>query len=61
MNREQMIYRARQAERLQDRYRQPEREREAAGLYEEALAARRVRMEQEAAISCWRERAGLAA
>ena len=37
--------------------RELEREREAAGLYEEALEARRLRLEQEASIIYWRSRA----
>jgi hypothetical protein len=57
MTTEQMIYRAQQAEHLLDRYSELEQEREAAGLYEEALEARRLRLEQQAAISYWRERA----
>jgi hypothetical protein len=54
---EQMIYRAQQAEHLLERYTELERERESAGLYEEALEARRFRLEQQAAVSYWRERA----
>jgi hypothetical protein len=61
MTTEQMIYRAQQAENLLDRYRELEREREDAGLYEEALEARRFRLEQEAAIIYWRSRATEAA
>ena len=57
MTSEQMIYRAQQAEHLLERYTELEREREAAGLYEEALEARRLRLEQEASISYWRSRA----
>ena len=57
MTTEQMIYRAQQAEHLLDRYAELELERESAGLYEEALEARRLRLEQQAAISYWRERA----
>ncbi len=57
MTTEQMIYRAQQAEKLLGRYRELEREREAAGLYEEALEARRLRLEQEAAVIYWRSRA----
>jgi hypothetical protein len=52
-----MNYRAQQAEHLLERYSEIEREREAAGFYEEALEARRLRLEQEAAVSYWRERA----
>ena len=56
MTSEQMEYRAQQAEHLLERYRELERERESAGLYEEALEARRLRLEQEASVSYWRER-----
>ena len=61
MTQEQMNYRAQQAEQLIGRYRQLEREREDAGLYEEALEARRMRLEQEASVMYWRERAADAA
>jgi hypothetical protein len=61
MTTEQMIYRAQQAERLLDRYRVLEQKSEADGFYEEALEARRVRLEQEAAVSYWRSRAASAA
>jgi hypothetical protein len=61
MTTEQMIYRAQQAEHLLDRYRDLEREREDAGLYEEALEARRFRLEQQAAIIYWRSRVDEAA
>jgi hypothetical protein len=57
MTSEQMNYRAQQAEHLLERYTELERERESAGLYEEALEARRLRLEQEAAVSYWRDRA----
>ena len=57
MTSEQMNYRAQQAEHLLERYSELERERESAGLYEEALEARRLRLEQEAAVSYWRDRA----
>jgi hypothetical protein len=57
MTSEQMIYRAQQAERLLERYSELEQEHETAGLYEEALEVRRLRLEQEAAVSYWRERA----
>ena len=50
-------FRAEQAERLRDRYDQLERDREREGLYEEALEARRMRHEQEAAAIYWRSRA----
>ena len=61
MTPEQMIYRARQAETLLHRYTDLERERERDGLYEEALEARRLRLEQESAVSYWRSRAAEAA
>ena len=54
MTEQQMIVRAEQAEQLRDRYDELERERERAGLYEEALEARRMRHEQEAAAIYWR-------
>jgi hypothetical protein len=57
MTAEQMIYRAQQAEHLLDRYRELEQERESEGLYEEALEARRFRLEQEAAVMYWMSRA----
>jgi hypothetical protein len=57
MTSDQMNYRAQQAEHLLDRYTELEREHESAGFYEEALEARRLRLEQEAALSYWRERA----
>jgi hypothetical protein len=57
MTLEQMHYRAQQAERLLERYRELERERESAGLYEDALEARRLRLEQEASAIYWRGRA----
>jgi hypothetical protein len=57
MTSEQMIYRVQQAEHLLERYAELEREHEEAGLYEEALEARRLQLEQEAAASYWRERA----
>jgi hypothetical protein len=61
MTAEQMIYRAQQAEHLLERYTELERERETAGLYEEALEARRLRLEQEASVVYWRSRASEAA
>ena len=61
MTLEQMIYRAQQAQHLLERYTLLERERESAGLYEEALEARRLRLEQEASITYWRSRAAEAA
>jgi hypothetical protein len=61
MTAEQMEYRAQQAEHLLERYRELERERESAGMYEEALEARRLRIEQEASVSYWRERLSQAA
>jgi len=57
MTPEQMEYRAHQAEQLLERYAELEREREKAGLYEEALEARRLRLEQEASVVYWRSRA----
>jgi hypothetical protein len=57
MTSEQMNYRAQQAAHLLERYSELERERESAGLYEEALEARRLRLEQQAAVSYWRDRA----
>ncbi len=57
MTSDQMNYRARQAEHLLRRYTELEREHESAGFYEEALEARRLRLEQEAAVSYWRDRA----
>jgi hypothetical protein len=57
MTPEQMIYRAQQAEHLRERYEELERERERDGLYEEALEARRLRLEQEASVIYWRDRA----
>jgi hypothetical protein len=57
MTTEQMNYRVQQAEHLLERFIELEHERERAGLYEEALEARRLRLEQEAAVIYWRERA----
>jgi hypothetical protein len=57
MTSDQMNYRAQQAEHLLERYTELEREHQSAGLYEEALEARRLRLEQEAAVSYWRDRA----
>ena len=57
MTTDQMIYRAKQAEHLKERYEELEREREQHGLYEHALEARRLRHEQEAAALYWRDRA----
>jgi hypothetical protein len=57
MTSDQMNYRVQQAEHLLERYTELEQERESAGLYEEALEARRLRLEQQAAVSYWRERA----
>ena len=54
---EQMIFRAEQAEHLKEKFGELEREREDSGLYEEALEARRMRLEQEAAVLYWRSRA----
>jgi hypothetical protein len=61
MTTEQMIHRVQQAERLLERYTELERERDAAGLYEEALEAGRLRLEQEASVIYWRSRAAEAA
>jgi hypothetical protein len=61
MTPEQIEYRAQQAEQLLERYRQLELEHETAGLYEEALEARRLRLEQEASVDYWRSRASEAA
>jgi hypothetical protein len=61
MTPEQMEYRAQQAQDLLERYSELERERETAGLYEEALEARRLRLEQEASVVYWRERLSSAA
>jgi hypothetical protein len=60
MTPEQMIHRAQQAETLLERYRDLEREHEDAGLYEEALELRRLRLEQEASVVYWRERVAAA-
>jgi hypothetical protein len=57
MTSDQMSYRAQQAETLLKRYTELEREHESAGFYEEALEARRLRLEQEAAVTYWRDRA----
>ena len=56
MTEQQMAFRAEQAEKLKERYIELERERERAGLYEEALEARRMRHEQAAAATYWRSR-----
>jgi hypothetical protein len=57
MTKEQMIHRAKRAEQLHRRLFEVEREREATGLYEEALEAQRLRLEHEAAALYWRSRA----
>jgi len=57
MTEQQMMFRAEQAEHLRERYEQLERQREQSGLYEEALEAKRMRHEQEAAAIYWRSRA----
>ena len=57
MTEQQMMFRAEQAEHLKERYKLLEREREQSGLYEEALEAKRMRHEQEAAAIYWRSRA----
>jgi hypothetical protein len=56
MTAEQIEYRVQQAEHLRERYTELEQEREKEGLYEEALEARRLRLEQEASVDYWRER-----
>jgi hypothetical protein len=56
MTPDQIEYRAQQAQHLLDRYREIEQEREQAGLYEEALEARRLSLEQEASVDYWRDR-----
>ena len=61
MTSEQLKHRAQQAERLLERYCKLERERESAGMYEEALEARRLRLEQEASVHYWRQRLAEAA
>ena len=57
MTKEQMIHRAERAEQLRRRLAEVEHEREATGLYEDALEARRLRLEHEAAALYWRSRA----
>jgi hypothetical protein len=57
MTSDQVNHRAQQAEHLLERYTELEREHESAGLYEEALETRRLRLEQEAALSYWRDQA----
>jgi hypothetical protein len=57
MTTEQMLHRAKRAEQLRERLTEVEQEREATGLYEEALEARRLRLEHEAAAFYWRSRA----
>jgi hypothetical protein len=57
MTSDQVNYRAQQAEHLLERYAELEREHESAGSYEDALEARRLRLEQEAALSYWRDQA----
>jgi hypothetical protein len=61
MTPDQMLYRANQAEKLRERLEDLERERENTGRYEEALEARRLRLEQQAAALYWRDRANGAA
>lgn len=58
---EQMIHRAKQAETLDKRLAEVELERESNGFYEEALEARRLRLEQQGAAMYWRNRANGAA
>ena len=53
---EQMEYRAQQAEASAGAVRELELRAREAGLYEEALEARRLRLEQEASVDYWRER-----
>jgi hypothetical protein len=57
MTSDQVNYRAQQAQHLLERYTELEREHESAGSYEDALEARRLRLEQEAALSYWRDQA----
>jgi hypothetical protein len=57
MTTEQMLHRAELAERLLRRFSRLEREQGQAGLYEDALEARRLRHDQEAAALYWRRRA----
>jgi hypothetical protein len=57
MTPDQMLHRAQRAEQLRKRLAEVERDREATGLYEEALEARRLRVEQKAAAVYWRSRA----
>ena len=57
MTKEQMIHRAERAEQLHRRLAEVEHERESTGLYEDALEARRLRLEHEAAALYWRSRA----
>jgi hypothetical protein len=57
MTTEQMIHHAKRAEQLHKRLTEVEQEREATGLYEEALEARRLRLEHDAAALYWRSRA----
>jgi hypothetical protein len=57
MTAEQMLHRAAQADHLYERLTAVERDREQEGLHEQALEARRLRHEQEAAALYWRARA----
>jgi hypothetical protein len=57
MTSDQVNHRAQQAQHLLERYTELEREHESAGSYEDALEARRLRLEQEAALSYWRDQA----
>jgi len=52
-----MLHRAEQAEQLYRRLTAVEHDREHEGLHEQALEARRLRHEQEAAALYWRARA----
>ena len=58
MSNEKMLERAEKAERRCRRYAEIERRCEERSLYEEALEAIRMRREQEATATYWRERAG---
>jgi len=57
MTNEQMLHRAEQAESLYKRLIALEQDREHDGLHEQALEARRLSHEQEAAALYWRARA----
>ena len=53
-----MIDRIERAEKANRRLSEVEREHEQAGFYEEALEARRLRLDQEASVLYWRARVG---